>query len=91
MAPDDVRAGLRRKISSFEYEVVATVASLEETTGITCDVAVLWEPDGERVAAARERGMKTVALGGSGGADLDLAPDDAGSFKSRVWELFRAS
>lgn len=76
-------------MSSIEYEIAAAVGSLDETSGITCDVVVLWEPDADQIAVARERGLRTVAVGGARGADLDLAPDDAGDFKSRVWELFR--
>jgi hypothetical protein len=89
VAPEDVRTDLRRSLSSLEYEIVAAVESIEETQGITFDVAVLWEPDAPVVAAARERGVKTVALGGENGADLQLPTEDAASFKTRVWELFR--
>lgn len=88
VAPESRRADLRRRLSSIEYEIVAAVASLGEAEGISADVAVLWEPDAAIVAAARNRGLKTVALGGEG-ADLDLPADDPSAFKTRVWELFR--
>ncbi len=89
VAPEDVRTELRRSLSSLEYEIVAAVRSVDECDGITFDVAVLWEPDTSAVAAARERGVKTVALGGFDGADLQLPADEAATFKTRVWELFR--
>lgn len=91
VAPSDVGADLRRSLSSLEYEIVAAVQSIDDAADITFDVAVLWEPDASSVAAARERGVKTVALGGADGADLQLAPAEAASFKTRVWELFRPS
>lgn len=89
VAPEDIGGDLRRRLSSLEYEIVATVTSLEETEGITADVVVLWAPDERTIAAARSRGLRTVAIGGEGGADLNLDVEDAAAFKSRVWELFR--
>ena len=89
VAPEDVRQDLRRKLSSLEYDITAAVASLDEAENVTADAAVMWEPDAATIAAARDRGLKTVALGGEDGADLHIAVDDAASFKSRVWELFR--
>jgi hypothetical protein len=89
VAPEAVQQDLRRKLSSLEYEIVAAAAALDELGGITLDIAVLWEPDDATVVSARERGLKTVAIGGAGGADLQLAADDVQSFKTRVWELFR--
>lgn len=89
LAPDDVRTDLRKKLSSIEYEIVAGVASLDELDGITIDVVVMWEPAPETIDAAKHRGLKTVAVGGAEGADLRLETDDAQSFKTRVWELFR--
>jgi hypothetical protein len=89
VADEERRQELRRKLSSLEYEIVATVGSVEEIGDITADVVVLWEPDEGAVSAARARGLKTVALGGAHGADLQLDADDAAAFKTRVWELFR--
>jgi hypothetical protein len=89
VADETVRQDLRRKLSSLEYDIVAAIGSLGEIEGITADAVVLWEPDAATITAARERGLKTVALGGEGGADLQLPSDDPASFKSRVWELFR--
>jgi len=89
VAPQDVGAELRRSLSSFEYEIVAAVESIDDARDITFDVAVLWEPEASVVAAARERGVKTVAVGGANGADLQLAADEATTFKTRIWELFR--
>jgi hypothetical protein len=92
VAPDDVRMELRRKLSSISYEIVAAVATLDEAAGINVDVAVLWEPAPDVISAARERGLKSVAIGGAhGAADLDLATDDAADLKTRIWELFRPS
>jgi len=89
VADEQMRADLRRKLSSLEYDIVAAVGSLDDLKDITADVVVLWEPDGAAIAAAREHGLKTVALGGENGADLQLATDDAAAFKTRLWELFR--
>jgi hypothetical protein len=81
VAPTDRLADLRRTLSSIEYDIVAS----EEGA----DVAVVWEPDGAVLSRLRDAGLKTVAIGGSGDADMTLPPDDVASFKSRVWELFR--
>lgn len=89
VADEQMRSDLRRKLSSLEYDIVAAVGSLDDLNDITADVVVLWEPDAATVTAARDRGLKTVALGGENGADLHLATDDAAAFKTRVWELFR--
>lgn len=89
VAPSDVQADLRRKLSSLEYEIVAAVTSLEEIRGVTVDAVVLWEPDGSTIATARADNLKTVSVGGSDGADLHLETDDVASLKTRIWELFR--
>lgn len=91
VAPDDLQQDLRRKLSSLEYDIVAAVASVDELGDMSIDAVVLWQPDAATVAAARGRGLKTVALGGGDGADLQLPAEDPGAFKSRVWELFRPS
>jgi hypothetical protein len=89
VADEQRRQELRRKLSSLEYEIVAAVGSIEEIGDVTADIVVLWEPDAATIASARERGLKTVAIGGENGADLHLATEDAAAFKTRVWELFR--
>ena len=89
VAPDDIRQDLRRKLSSLEYDIVAAIGSLDELGDITADAIVLWQPDEATITAARERGLKTAAIGGAEGADLEIPPDDPGAFRSRVWELFR--
>lgn len=89
VAPQDVQADLRRSLSSLEYDIVAAVTTVDETEGITLDVAVLWEPDANALETLRSKGVKTVALGGAEGADLQLTTDDATTFKTRIWELFR--
>ena len=91
VAPDDVLADLRRRLSSIEYEIVAAVASLVDLDDVTLDVLVLWEPDADAIDAARQRGLKTVAIGGAEGAHLHVATENAETFKTRVWELFRPS
>jgi hypothetical protein len=91
VAPDEVQKDLRRQLSSIEYEIVAAAATLDELDDITLDVVVLWEPEPAAIEDARGRGLKTVAIGGAEGADLQLAIDDAASFKTRLWELFRPS
>ncbi|MGH2760095.1 MAG: hypothetical protein ACRDKJ_11115 [Actinomycetota bacterium] len=88
-ADESLRRDLRRKLSSLEYDIVAALGSLDEIGDVTADVVVLWEPDAATIAAARDRGLKTVALGGEDGAELQLSSDDPAAFKSRVWELFR--
>lgn len=91
VAPPDAQSDLRRRLSSLEYDIVAAVASTDDVAGITCDAAILWEPTDAAIEALRGAGVKTVALGGSIEADLQIAPEDAASFKTRVWELFRPS
>jgi hypothetical protein len=82
VAPEDRIADLRRALSSIEYDVVASEDG--------ADVAVIWEPDEALVARLRDAGLKTVSIGGaSSGAEMALEPGDVGSFKTRVWELFR--
>jgi len=82
VAPDEKALELRRSLSSIEYDIVASEDG--------ADVAVLWEPDEATVQRLRDAGLKTVALGGvTSGADMHIEPDDVGSFKTRVWELFR--
>lgn len=82
VAPEDRLADLRRALSSIEYDVVAS------TDG--ADIAVAWEPDGALVSELRDAGLKVVAIGASAEADMSIPPDDIASFKTRVWELFRA-
>ena len=91
IADETMRQDLRRKLSSLEYDIVAAAGSLDELGDITADAVVLWEPDEATISTARQRGLKTVALGGADGADLQIPADDPGAFKSRVWELFRPS
>jgi hypothetical protein len=80
VAPDDKLPELRRALSSIEYDIVATSDG--------ADVAVVFEPDEAEVQRLRDAGLKVAAVGGAP-ADLDVDPSDIGSFKSRVWELFR--
>jgi hypothetical protein len=90
LAPSEVGADLRRKLSSLEYEIVAVVESVDELAGINADAVVAWEPDEETLLRLRELSLKTVAIGGEGeSSDLKLAPGDVTDFKTRVWELFR--
>jgi hypothetical protein len=91
VAPEQAHADLRRTLSSLDYEIVATVSSVEEIGDISADVVVLYEPDAAHIAAARERSLKTVSIGGADGADLELDVDHVTDFKTRVWELFRPS
>ena len=82
VAPDERVADLRRALSSIEYDVVATEDG--------ADIAVVWEPDEATVTRLHDAGLKVVAIGGSsGGVEMSLPADDVGSFKTRVWELFR--
>lgn len=81
VAPEERLGDLRRTLSSIEYDIVASEDG--------ADIALAWEPDEALVARLRDAGLKVVSVGGSSG-DLDIAPDDVGSFKTRVWELFRA-
>lgn len=89
VADESVRQDLRKKLSSLEYDIVAAVGSLADVGEITADAVVLWEPDEAAIAASKARGLKTVSLGGADGADLQIPAGDPGSFKTRVWELFR--
>jgi hypothetical protein len=95
VAPEDMHLDLRRKLSSLEYDIAATVTP-DQSDGVTADVAVAWEPDSALVRALRERGLKVVAVGGPNaaggaeGADLTLSPAEISSFPTRLWELFRA-
>jgi hypothetical protein len=89
LAPSERHADLRRALSSLEYEVIA-VAGMDELGGITADVVLLWEPDADEIASAREREVKVVSVGGAAeGADMHLEPDEIRSFRERIWELFR--
>lgn len=90
IAPPELHLELRRKLSSLDYEIVATVADPAGAAGITADVAVCWEPDTATVDDCRTLGLKVVAVGGSADGDLQLTPDTLPEFKTRVWELFRA-
>ncbi len=90
VAPAEKHQELRRALSSLEYDIAATVDSAAAATGIGADVAVAWEPDEDTLRLLRELSLKTVAIGGeSDTADMELAPDDVGAFKTRIWELFR--
>lgn len=91
VADEDVRQDLRKKLSSLEYDIVAAVGSLDELSEVTADAVILWKPEEETIVAAKARGLKTASLGGADGADLKVSPLDPGSFKTRVWELFRPS
>lgn len=90
VAPADKHLELRRAVSSLDYDIAATVATVAEAVGVKGDAAIAWEPDTGTVDALRAVGFKTVAVGGtSAGADMALPPDDVASFKARIWELFR--
>jgi hypothetical protein len=90
VAPAEVQAGLRRQLSSLEYDIAAAVAMADDASDVTADVAVAWEPDEETLLRLRELSLKTVAIGGTAEtADMKLEPDDVASFKTRIWELFR--
>lgn len=90
VAPADKHAELRRALSSLEYDIVAIVDGFDGATGLSADVAVAWEPDEDLLLRLRALSLKTVALGGQGeSADIKLPVNEAASFKSRIWELFR--
>lgn len=90
VAPSDRHLELRRALSSVNYEIVATVAPTDPVE-VAADVAVLWEPGPETLRAFRDQGLKVVAVGGEADdADLVLPPEELGTFRDRVWELFRA-
>jgi prolyl-tRNA editing enzyme YbaK/EbsC (Cys-tRNA(Pro) deacylase) len=90
VAPPERHQDLRKALSSLEYDIAATVSSVDEAAGVGADVAVAWEPDEDTLLRLRELSFKTVAVGGGGdSADMKLEPDDVASFKSRIWELFR--
>jgi hypothetical protein len=90
VAPSDKHTELRRALSSLEYDIAATVATADEASGITGDVAIAWEPDEDTLLRLRELTFKTVAVGGDAeSADMRLGPDDIASFKTRIWELLR--
>lgn len=90
VAPSDRHLELRRALSSVNYEIVATVDPTDPVEA-TADVAVLWEPDADTLRTFRDQGLKVVAVGDqTDDADLVLAPEELGSFRDRVWELFRA-
>jgi hypothetical protein len=87
VAQRDEHTELRRRLSSLEYDIAATIEPGDDLEG-TFDVALVMEPDEMVVGALRARGLKVVTVGGGAGADLEL--DDPDQFRSRVWELFRA-
>jgi len=90
VAPTETHLELRKALSSLEYDIAATVSSVDDAAGVGADVAVAWEPDENTLRGLRDLGFKTVAIGGEGEtADMQLEPDDIASFKTRVWELFR--
>lgn len=92
VAPLEKHNELRRALSSLEYDVSGIVASADAAAAIPADVAVVFEPDEDTLLRLRELGLKTVALGGDGGsADLRLGSNDAASFKTQIWKLFRPS
>ena len=82
IAPDDKVADLRRALSSIEYDFVPSEDG--------ADIAVAWEPNEALVSRLHNAGLKVVAVGGGVDADMALTADDVASFKSRVWELFKA-
>lgn len=89
VAPSHRQLELRRRLSSISYEIVAAVPP-GEPTDVSADVAVAWEPGPGTVSELQDAGLKVVAVGGRPeGADMVLDPDDVGSFKDRVWDLFR--
>lgn len=89
VAPSDRQLELRRRLSSVSYEIVATVPP-GELTDVSADVAVVWQPGPGTVRELQDADLKVVAVGGQPeGADMALDPDDLGSFKDRVWDLFR--
>jgi hypothetical protein len=91
VAPADKHLELRKALSSLDYDIAATVASVADAVGVKADAAIAWEPDTGTVEALRAVGFKTVAVGGtSEGADMTLATDDVTSLRTRIWELFRA-
>jgi 2-keto-3-deoxy-L-rhamnonate aldolase RhmA len=90
VAPEDMHADLRRKLSSLEYDVTATIATSADASEISADVAIVWEPTVDDIFQLKDYGLKTVAVGSDDqGADMHLLPDDIAAFKTRVWELFR--
>jgi hypothetical protein len=90
VAPLDKQQEIRRSLSSLEYDFSAFVTSADAAADVSGDVAIAWEPDEDTLLRLRELGFKTAALGGDGAsADLRLKSNDAASFKSRIWELFR--
>lgn len=89
VAPSDHQLELRRRLSSISYEIVAAV-SPGELPDASADVAVAWEPEPGTVSELQDGGLKVVAVGGEPeDADMVLDPDDVGTFKDRVWDLFR--
>jgi hypothetical protein len=90
VAPSDVGLDLRKKLGSLEYDIAAVVRTADDASGITADIAVTYEPDEDTLLRLRELGFKTVAVGGTGtSADMSLLLDDAASFKTHIWELFK--
>ena len=90
VAPEGKQLELRKKLSSLEYDIVATVAKAEDAIQIGCDVVIIWKPDAETMSMLCEFEARTVAVGGAGEeAEMRIDPDDVASFKTRIWELFR--
>jgi hypothetical protein len=90
VAPPERHSELRRALSSLEYDIAATVATADAAGDVSGDIAIAVEPDEDTLLRLRELGFKTVAVGGDGAsADMKLRADDAASFKTRIWELFR--
>jgi hypothetical protein len=91
VAPSDKHLELRKTLGSLEYDIVATVTSADEATEIGCDVVVVWEPDAQTMSTLCELEPRTVAIGGAGQeAEMRIDPDNVASFKTRIWELFKA-
>jgi hypothetical protein len=89
VAPADRHLDLRRRLSSLEYDVVATVEA-DRSADVTADVALVYEQNAGVVGALKDRGVKVVSVGSGPDGDLSLTPDELGTFPQRVWELFRA-
>lgn len=90
VAPAEEGLALRKSLGSLEYDIAAVVATADDASGVTADVAVALAPDEDTLLRLRELGFKTVAIGGeASSADMQLDADDAASFKTRIWELFR--
>lgn len=90
VSPSGEHADLRRRLSSLEYEIAATLAP-GDPLDVSADVLLLYDPDPATLEAARAKApAKVVVVGAPAeGAHLVLDRDDDITFKSRIWELFR--